>query len=169
MKKALKTALGYIIMILIPIVAAVVFTLIYGFCIGGEYYIWIRFALCAAVIVLWTTLYQKSSKTKLAELAVIIVFTAMCIIGLSGVLYDRINESSVTLQDTYETEIIAVKHRGRYSGFEPTHTIWYFNSPDGEERYIKLNGDRGYEMLYEEITVEEYIGLFDKTFCVRKE
>ncbi|MBQ7043948.1 MAG: hypothetical protein IJN78_05005 [Clostridia bacterium] len=170
MKKALKTALRYIIMILIPIVAAVAFTLIYGFCIGGEYYIWIRFALWAVVAALCLTVYKKATKTNMGEVAVIIILTAVCIIGFSGVIYDRINESSATLQDTYETEIIAVKHRGRYSGFEPMQTIWYFNSPDGEERYIKFyRYDWGYGMLHEKITVEEYIGMFDKTFCVRKE
>lgn len=170
MKKALKTALRYIIMILIPIVAAVAFTLIYGFCIGGEYYIWIRFALWAVVMALSLTVYQKTSKTNMGEVAVIVILTAVCIIGFSGVLYDRINESSVTLQDTYETEITDIEHKRGRASFESRHTIWYFNSPDGEERYIKFyRYDWGYDMLHEKITVEEYIGLFDKTFCVRKE
>ena len=156
MKKALK----YIIILAV----SAVLTLGYGFCIGGEFNLWISFTVFTVSMVILMIFDRKPTNKKFGERFFIILLTAFCVLGISIVFYNAVNESSVTLQDTYEAEIVDVMHipvRGNRG-----LSILYFNSPEGEEHHIFYaywQND-----LNEKITFEEYIGLFDKTFCVRK-
>lgn len=158
MKKALK----YIIILAV----STVLTLLYGFCIGGEFNLWIRFTVFAVTTILLMVFDRKSTNKKFGERLFIILLTALCVIGFLNIFYNVVNESLATLQDTYEAEVVHVEYISISNSKD--YTTLYFNSPDGEERHINIDGYRR-DVLYEKITVEEYIGLFDKTFCVLKE
>lgn len=153
MKKALK----YIIILAV----SAVLTLAYGFTVGGEYPVWLAFAVFAASTIVLAFFDRKPSNERLLWRIVEIVATAGIVIVFSLSVYNDVNALSTTFVKSYEAEA-ADAYIGRGGS---VHI--YYEAPDGTEKEIMFND---FELSEEEIDnlpyyggkiiIAEYEGLF---------
>ncbi len=156
MKKALK----YIIILAV----SAVLTLGYGFTVGGEYPLWLAFAVFVISTLVIIFFERKPTDEKLLKRIARLIATAGIMIVFSLSVYSDVNALSITFVKSYEAEAsYAYINRGGYVRI-------YYEAPDGSEQEIRCNR---YELSEEEtdslpyyggkIIVAEYEGLFGET------
>lgn len=121
MKKALK----YIIILAV----STVLTLLYGFCIGGEYTPWLAFVILAVSTVILISFDRKPSDEKILRRIAEIIATAGIVIMLSFNFYGSFNAIvSSTVIDRYEAKAL-------YGDTRRTDTcrVWFI-TPEGTEQ-----------------------------------
>ena len=153
MKKALK----YIIILAV----SAVLTLGYGFTVGGEYPLWLAFAIFVISTLVLIFFERKPTDEKLIKRIANLLATAGIMIVFSLSVYSDVNALSTTFIKSYEAEA-ADAYIGR-GGI--VHI--YYEAPDGTENEILFND---YELSEEEIDnlpyyggkiiIAEYEGLF---------
>ncbi len=155
MKKALK----YIIILAV----SVVLTLLYGFTVGGEYPLWLAFAVFVISTLVLTFFERKPTNEKLLGRIAKIIATAGIVIVFSLGVYNDVNALSAKFIDSYEAEATEV------STFRGNGEI-YFIAPEGVEQRIEFDtfflSEKEREKLPYyggRIMVAEYEGLFGVT------
>lgn len=155
MKKALK----YIIILAV----SAVLTLLYGFTVGGEYPLWLAFAVFVISTLVLTFFERKPTDEKLLKRIAKLIATAVIMIVFSLSVYSDVNALSTTFIKSYEAE-------ASYAYIRKGFVRIYYEAPDGSEQEISC--DR-YDLSEEEIDslpyyggkiiVAEYEGLFGET------
>lgn len=140
MKKALK----YIIILAVP----AVLTLLYGFTIGGEYPVWLAFAVFVISTLVLTFFERKPTNEKLIKRIAKLIATAVIMIVFSLSIYSDVNALSTTFVKSYEAE-------ASYAYIRKGFVHIYYEAPDGSEQEISC--DR-YDLSEEEIDSLPYYG-----------
>lgn len=158
MKKALK----YIIILAV----STVLTLLYGFCIGGEYTTWLAFTILAVSTVILIFFDRKPSNEKIINRIAKIIATAGIVIMLSFHFYGSFNAvTSSTVIDRYEAKAL----HGDTKRVD-TCRVWFI-TPEGTEQ-VAINYDFGFtdeeleNFPYQggRVIIEECEGTFGATF-----
>lgn len=152
MKKALK----YIIILAV----SAVLTLLYGFTVGGEYPLWLAFAVFVISTLVLIFFDRKPTNEKLLKRIAKLLATAGIMMLFSFSVYSDVNALSTTFVKSYEAE-------ASYAYIRKGFVRIYYEAPDGSEQEISC--DR-YDLSEEEIDrlpyyggkiiIAEYIGLF---------
>ena len=130
MKKALK----YIIVL----AASAVLTLAYGFTVGGEYPVWLAFALLGVSVIILTLFDRKPTNEKLLGRIAKIIATAGIVIMLSFHFYGEFNAIvSSTVIERYEAKALHGDTRRI-----DTCRVWFI-TPEGDEK-LAVNYDFGF-------------------------
>ncbi len=145
---------------IIPIIFAVIITIIYGFTVGGDFKFLFGFILFSAVVCLFLFLIRNDAFLKPPNKLLKAFLTSTVALILSIYMYGCVNELYGTLTNEFQAQATDV-HRD---------TI-YFNSPDGAECYAYKLED--FKIIYNDdevidigdtVYVKEFNGLFDMPF-----
>lgn len=142
MKKALK----YIIILAV----SAVLTLLYGYTVGGEYTVWLAFAVFAVSTIISAFFDRKPSNERLLWRIIEVVATAGIVIMLSFHFYGEFNAiASSTVIERFEAKALYGDTRR-----VDTCRVWFI-TPEGNEE-LAVNYDFGF--TDEELEVFPYHG-----------